>query len=199
MAEFPLDALLDQDREDLFLIAMLFPSKREKNRENALPEDDEEDEEDDPRKAELMREMEEVQQELDMVSRRNLDSLSDRMGNMLFSVNEIDGGFSIEVEAAVSGDPDESLTLGIVNTGLTFLRMAVIADAPALAREILDASVSQSDGRVLAGADISHASLVGYLETVAEMNKKRRELSERLGEILQELHDIETSEEENRN
>jgi len=193
LEHFPFATLFDRDRQDLFLAAILFsrPDAKDPDEEEAQVEEDAAS----ARKAELFAEMQKIREEMDQLSGQDFKALTARTGNMLLAINEIDGGFDLSLEAEMPGEPDESLTSGVVQMGLTFLRMAVIQHSPSLARELLDVILDNSSGRVYARTTISHDALMDYLKTAVEKGKRIRELSTRLEALQEELQEIYRAEE----
>lgn len=181
--EFPLGALLEEPIEDLFLIAMVFPNREDDNQEPGSEEDTEQD----PRRAELERELNELNKEYRGLSGDRGDDVLNRIGNMLLRINEIDGGIDLDLVAEISGDPGESFTTEVVQMGLGFLRMAVISQSPELARELLDTTVSISNDQVRARANISHATLMDFLHRSADKERRLREIRKRMEELQREL------------
>lgn len=186
MAEFrpfPLSVFLEESPEDLVSLAMIFPSREDPN----PSADSNEDEEKDPRQARLENELNELHKEQMALMGGRGDDILDRIGNMLLRINEIDGGFDLDLTAEIPGNPRDSFTAEAVQMGLGFLRMSVVSQSPELALELLDTTVSVSGDQVRARTNISHATLMDLLHRNAAKQQRLEEIMERMEELQMEL------------
>jgi len=187
--DFPLASFLEEHPDDLLVISIVFP-----DRDTVLGSAPNSEllEDTDPHRARLEQELHELEKEARALSGRDQAEILDRLGDMLLRINEIDGGLDIVLVAEIPGNPDDSFTADAIQMALGFLRMSVVSNSPELARELLDTTISASNGQLQARVNISHASLVDTIRRALVKQRRSREIWRRMEEIRTELADLES-------